>query len=88
MNLNESEKLNEATEKVGKLKARIQELVMTMEKVTKNSEMSAQQSVEFVNDLKRTNRYVNIFLLSFYNIRYNFLFLCMILCVILHQNTV
>lgn len=56
MNLNESEKLSEATEKVGKLKARIQELVMTMEKVTKNSEMSAQQSVEFVNDLKRTNR--------------------------------
>lgn len=31
---------------------------MTMEKVTKNSEMSAQQSVEFVNDLKRTNRCV------------------------------
>lgn len=58
MNLNESEKLSEATEKVGKLKARIQELVMTMEKVTKNSEMSAQQSVEFVNDLKRTNRYI------------------------------
>lgn len=58
MNLNESEKLSEATEKVSKLKARIQELVMTMEKVTKNSEMSAQQSVEFVNDLKRTNRYI------------------------------
>lgn len=55
MNLNESEKLNEAREKVEKLKSRIQELVMTLEKVTKNSEMSAQQSVEFVNDLKRTN---------------------------------
>lgn len=56
LNANDSDKLNEATEKVSKLKARIQELVMTMEKVTKNSEMSAQQSVEFVNDLKRTNR--------------------------------
>ncbi|GFT60433.1 colorectal mutant cancer protein [Trichonephila clavipes] len=51
LNIDESE----ATEKVNKLKARIQELVQTIEKVTKNSEMSAQQSVEFVNDLKRTN---------------------------------
>ncbi|GFY75819.1 colorectal mutant cancer protein [Trichonephila inaurata madagascariensis] len=51
LNIDESE----ATEKVNKLKARIQELVKTIEKVTKNSEMSAQQSVEFVNDLKRTN---------------------------------
>ncbi|XP_035209833.1 colorectal mutant cancer protein-like isoform X2 [Stegodyphus dumicola] len=51
----ESEKLSEAAEKISKLKARIQELVVTMENVTKNSEMRAQQSVEFVNDLKRTN---------------------------------
>ncbi|GFY75312.1 colorectal mutant cancer protein, partial [Trichonephila inaurata madagascariensis] len=51
LNIDESE----ATEKVNKLKARIQDLVQTIEKVTKNSEMSAQQSVEFVNDLKRTN---------------------------------
>ncbi|XP_042898851.1 colorectal mutant cancer protein isoform X2 [Parasteatoda tepidariorum] len=55
LSASDSEKLNESSEKVNKLKARIQELVQTMEKVTKNSEMSAQQSVEFVNDLKRTN---------------------------------
>lgn len=56
MNVTESEKLCEATDKVNKLKARIQELVSTMDKLTKNSDMSAQQSIELVNDLKRTNR--------------------------------
>lgn len=77
MNVNESEKLSEATEKVGKLKARIQELVMTLEKVTKNSEMSAQQSVEFVNDLKRTNRCVKLYFLY----KNMFALLCLFICV-------
>ncbi|XP_041459959.1 colorectal mutant cancer protein-like [Lytechinus variegatus] len=38
-----------------RLKARIQELVMTLEKLQKNSEMRHQQSAEFVADLKRAN---------------------------------
>ncbi|XP_076330984.1 colorectal mutant cancer protein-like [Tachypleus tridentatus] len=51
----ESEELTEALQREKKLKNRIQELVSTMEKVTKNSELRVQQSVEFVNDLKRAN---------------------------------
>ncbi|XP_022253147.1 colorectal mutant cancer protein-like isoform X3 [Limulus polyphemus] len=51
----ESEELTEALQREKKLKTRIQELVSTMEKVTKNSELRVQQSVEFVNDLKRAN---------------------------------
>ena len=39
-----------------KLKSRIQELVSTLEKLQKNSEMRHQQSAEFVADLKRANR--------------------------------
>ena len=39
-----------------RLKARIQELVMTLEKLQRNSEMRHQQSAEFVADLKRANR--------------------------------
>lgn len=39
-----------------RLKARIQELVLTLEKLQKNSEMRHQQSAEFVADLKRANR--------------------------------
>lgn len=50
-----AEELAEAMKREMKMKARIQELVNTLEKVTKNSEMRAQQSTEFVNDLKRAN---------------------------------
>ncbi|XP_076323234.1 colorectal mutant cancer protein-like isoform X2 [Tachypleus tridentatus] len=50
-----SQDLTEALQREKKLKTRIQELVNTLEKVTKNSELRAQQSAEFVNDLKRAN---------------------------------
>lgn len=40
-----------------KLKARVQELVSALERLTKSSEIRHQQSAEFVNDLKRANRY-------------------------------
>ena len=43
-----------------KLKNRIQELVSTLEKLQKNSEMRHQQSAEFVADLKRANRWVKM----------------------------
>ncbi|ELW67397.1 Colorectal mutant cancer protein [Tupaia chinensis] len=39
-----------------KLKARVQELVGALERLTKSSEVRHQQSAEFVNDLKRANR--------------------------------
>lgn len=39
-----------------KLKARVQELVSALERLTKSSEVRHQQSAEFVNDLKRANR--------------------------------
>lgn len=39
-----------------KLKARVQELVSALERLTKSSEIRHQQSAEFVNDLKRANR--------------------------------
>ncbi|KAJ7398389.1 Colorectal mutant cancer protein [Pitangus sulphuratus] len=38
-----------------KLKARVQELVSALERLTKSSEIRHQQSAEFVNDLKRAN---------------------------------
>ncbi|XP_027627003.1 colorectal mutant cancer protein [Tupaia chinensis] len=38
-----------------KLKARVQELVGALERLTKSSEVRHQQSAEFVNDLKRAN---------------------------------
>lgn len=38
-----------------KLKARVQELVNALERLTKSSEIRHQQSAEFVNDLKRAN---------------------------------
>ncbi|CAM4547555.1 unnamed protein product [Leuciscus chuanchicus] len=38
-----------------KLKARVQELVSALERLTKSSEVRHQQSAEFVNDLKRAN---------------------------------
>ncbi len=40
-----------------KLKGRVQELVAALERLTKSSEVRHQQSAEFVNDLKRANRY-------------------------------
>uniref|UniRef100_T1JC16 Harmonin-binding protein USHBP1 PDZ-binding domain-containing protein n=1 Tax=Strigamia maritima TaxID=126957 RepID=T1JC16_STRMM len=49
------QELEEANQRDKKLKARIQELVSTLEKVTKNSDLRHQQSAEFVNDLKRAN---------------------------------
>ncbi|KAG1675837.1 Colorectal mutant cancer protein [Nymphon striatum] len=45
----------EAHQREKKLKIRIQELVSTLEKVTKNSELRHLQSADFVNDLKRAN---------------------------------
>ena len=41
-----------------KLKGRIHELVSALEKLSHNSEVSHQQSAQFVNDLKHANRYV------------------------------
>ena len=38
------------------LKSRVQELVATLEKISRNSEVRHKQSAEFVNDLKRANR--------------------------------
>lgn len=39
------------------LKSRVHELVSTLEKITQNSEVRHKQSAEFVNDLKRANRW-------------------------------
>ncbi|XP_006818730.1 colorectal mutant cancer protein-like [Saccoglossus kowalevskii] len=47
--------LVEAHKREKKLKLRVQELVSTLEKLQKNSEMRHQQSAEFVADLKRAN---------------------------------
>ncbi|XP_076242317.1 colorectal mutant cancer protein isoform X2 [Calliopsis andreniformis] len=56
---NESEgmesELIEALGREARLKERLQELVSTLEKVNKNSELRHQQSAELVNDLKRAN---------------------------------
>jgi len=48
--------LMDALKREKKLKARVQELVLTLEKLSRNSEIRHQQSAEFVNDLKRANR--------------------------------
>lgn len=40
------------------LKKRVQELMATLEKISRNSEVRHKQSAEFVNDLKRANRSV------------------------------
>ena len=53
--------LQEALRREKKLKARVQELMLTLEKLSKNSEIRHQQSAEFVNDLKRANRRVKEF---------------------------
>ncbi|XP_064131104.1 colorectal mutant cancer protein isoform X3 [Loxodonta africana] len=55
---NESELAAEFTNAIRrekKLKARVQELVSALERLTKSSEIRHQQSAEFVNDLKRAN---------------------------------
>ncbi|XP_076995046.1 colorectal mutant cancer protein isoform X1 [Tamandua tetradactyla] len=55
---NESELAVEFTNAIRrekKLKARVQELVSALERLTKSSEIRHQQSAEFVNDLKRAN---------------------------------
>ncbi|XP_064471194.1 colorectal mutant cancer protein-like [Ornithodoros turicata] len=49
------QELAESQKREKKLKGRMEELLATLEKVTKNSELRAQQSSEFVNDLKRAN---------------------------------
>lgn len=51
----EIQELAESQKREKKLKARIDELLATLEKITKNSELRSQQSAEFVNDLKRAN---------------------------------
>ncbi|XP_076631367.1 colorectal mutant cancer protein isoform X3 [Colletes latitarsis] len=59
MSDNESEgiesELIEALGREARLKERLQELVSTLDKVNKNSELRHQQSAELVNDLKRAN---------------------------------
>ncbi|XP_047351402.1 colorectal mutant cancer protein isoform X6 [Vespa velutina] len=56
---NESEgiesELIEALGREARLKERLQELVSTLDKVNKNSELRHQQSAELVNDLKKAN---------------------------------
>ncbi|KAK8776955.1 hypothetical protein V5799_029698 [Amblyomma americanum] len=51
----EIQELAESQKREKRLKARIDELVGTLEKITKNAELRSQQSAEFVNDLKRAN---------------------------------
>lgn len=59
MSDNESEgiesELLEALSREGRLKERLQELVSTLDKVSRNSELRHQQSAELVNDLKMAN---------------------------------
>ena len=50
--------LAEALKREKRLKSRVQELVATVEKLSKNSEIRHQQSAQFVNELKRANRSV------------------------------
>ncbi|CAH1787963.1 unnamed protein product [Owenia fusiformis] len=47
--------LQESLKREKKLKSRVHELVSTLEKLSKNSEIRHQQSAEFVSDLKRAN---------------------------------
>ncbi|XP_076309439.1 colorectal mutant cancer protein-like isoform X2 [Tachypleus tridentatus] len=53
--ISDSNELVEALHRESKYKTRIHELVNTLEKLTKKSELCAQQSADFVNDLKRAN---------------------------------
>lgn len=50
-----SPEIMEALRRERQLKARVQDLVTTLEKVTKNSEARHMQSQEFINDLKKAN---------------------------------
>ncbi|ELU00264.1 hypothetical protein CAPTEDRAFT_145778, partial [Capitella teleta] len=50
-----AEDLSESLKRERRLKGRVQELVATLEKLSKNSEIRHQQSAEFVNDLKKAN---------------------------------
>ncbi|XP_061190130.1 colorectal mutant cancer protein-like isoform X2 [Saccostrea echinata] len=50
-----SQDLSEALQRERKLKSRVQELVVALEKLSRNSEIRHQQSAEFVNDHKRAN---------------------------------
>ncbi|XP_048749887.2 colorectal mutant cancer protein-like isoform X2 [Ostrea edulis] len=50
-----SQDLLEALQRERKLKSRVQELVVALEKLSRNSEIRHQQSAEFVNDLKKAN---------------------------------
>lgn len=51
----EESELGEALRREARLKERLQELVSTLEKVSKNSELRHQQSADLVNDLKKAN---------------------------------
>ncbi|PSN36345.1 Colorectal mutant cancer protein [Blattella germanica] len=51
----EESELADALRREARLKDRLQELVSTLEKVGKNSELRHQQSADLVNDLKRAN---------------------------------
>ncbi|KAK4316300.1 hypothetical protein Pmani_012521 [Petrolisthes manimaculis] len=50
-----SPEIMEALRRERQLKTRVQDLVTTLEKVTKNSEARHMQSQEFINDLKKAN---------------------------------
>lgn len=50
-----SPEIMEALRRERQLKSRVQDLVTTLEKVTKNSEARHMQSQEFINDLKKAN---------------------------------
>lgn len=56
-----SQDLYEALQRERKLKSRVQELVIALEKLSRNSEIRHQQSAEFVSDLKKANRSAQIF---------------------------
>ena len=47
--------LSEALKREKRLKTRVQELMVSLEKISKNADIRHQQSAEFVNDLKRAN---------------------------------
>ena len=51
----DASELMEALRREANLKSRVDELVTTLEKLTRNSEARHQQSADFVDDLKRAN---------------------------------
>ncbi len=50
--------LAESLKREKKQKSRVQELMISLEKISKNSDIRHRQSAEFVNDLKRANWWV------------------------------